>query len=116
MAFHLVQVKRDFVSLLLIKDCVFNSDETHFEDENNYGRTLAIFGDEDVNFCDLMSGSNLMTFMLMLGCFPDKHITLSMVVLQTAERNYPIVVVSDTVSFFCYITKPKGWIDGKFFL
>lgn len=65
--FHLGGLQLAFHEGRYDEDCIFNEDETHFVVDLTNGRTLAIKGDTNVNFCDVVSGDVGMNMMVMLG-------------------------------------------------
>lgn len=58
---------REFEAGSLGEDYVFNDDETLFFVNINYGRTLAMKGDKEVMFGDVVSGDVGMAMMVTLG-------------------------------------------------
>lgn len=49
------------------EDCAFNDDETHFSVNDDNGHTLAMKGDTEVKYSDVVSEAMGMTIMVMLG-------------------------------------------------
>lgn len=115
-AYHLGKLKKDFESGVLQEGCVFNADETHFRIDLQDGRTLAMRGDSEVKYCDVVSGNAGMTMMVMLGGCPDSQLCPPMIVFQNQDGNYPIRGVPDDVPSVCYRTQRSGWMDHRVFL
>lgn len=110
-AFHLGQLSRDFSSGLLKEDNVFNADETHFKLDTNDGRTLAMRGDENIKFADIVSGNEGMTLMLTLGGGSKARMEVPMLIFKNSNSSYPIRGLEDRVPGVCYRSQPKGWMD-----
>lgn len=55
-SYHLVVLKRGFDSGDLNEDIIENADETHFVCNLYNGKTLAIFGDHEVLYADVVRG------------------------------------------------------------
>ena len=66
-AFHLGFLMRGFSEKTLDEDCVFNADETHFSVNLDDGHTLAMKGDTEVKYSDVVNGDMGVTMMVMLG-------------------------------------------------
>lgn len=115
-AFHLRKLSREFGDGTLTEECVFNSNETYLVIDNNYGRTLAMGGDESVVFADVVSGDEGMTMMFMPGGCPRSHLRVSINLFQSKTCSYSIRGWSDDVPGACYGTGPKEWMDRKVFL
>lgn len=72
-AYHLGTLKWDLEFSAVDEDYLFNADETHFVVDPNDGRTLAMKGDKDVSFADVVSGDVGMTMMVFLGGVPKAY-------------------------------------------
>ena len=114
-AFHLGGLCRDFNSGVLHEEDVYNADETHFKIDTNDGRTLAMRGDEEVRFADVVSGDDGMTMMLLLGGCPQAEMGLPLIVFKNDNSSYPIRGVADDVPGVAYRSQPKGWMDRRVF-
>lgn len=114
-AFHLGGLKRDFDSGTIVEGVVYNADETHFVVDLNDGRTLAMKGDKDVKFADVVSGDVGMTMMVLLGGGATAHLGLPFMIFQNKLGSYPIQGVPDNVPGVCYRSGKKGWMDSRVF-
>lgn len=114
-AHHLGSMMREFQSGELDECVVFNADETHFVVDLNDGRTLAMKGDTDVKFADVVSGDVGMTMMVMLGGGSRSHLEVPFMIFQNERSSYPIQGVPDNIPGVCYRSGPKGWMDSRVF-
>jgi DDE superfamily endonuclease len=115
-AYHLGQVKRDFDSGVLDENLVENADETHFVDNMDSKKTLALKGAENVKYADVVGGGEGMTLMVRVTGGVDAKIYALLMIFTNKDRNYPIRGVPDDVPGVCYRTGPKGWMDRKVFV
>lgn len=108
-AYHIWELQQDFESGIS-EECDFDADETHFRIDTHVGRTLSI--DEFVKYADVVSGSDGMTMMLMLGRCTHSTITTPIMVFQNPTCNYPIKGISDSVPGVIFIehNRKYGWI------
>lgn len=114
-AYHLGCLKRDLESGRLDENFMFNADETHFVVDLNDGRTLAMKGDTNVKFADVVSGDVGMTMMVMLGGGCHAYLGVAFMIFQNDRSSYPIQGVPDNVPGACYRSGPKGWMDSRVF-
>lgn len=114
-AYHLVNLKRSFDDGIYLEDNVFNADETHFVVDLHDCRTLAMKGDTEVKFADVVSGDVGMTMMIMLGGGSRARLEIPFMIFQNERCSYPIQGVPDNVTGVCYRSGPKGWMDSRVF-
>lgn len=114
-AFHLGELYRGFSQKVLDEDCLFNADETHFSVNLDDGHTLAMKGDKNVKYSDVVSGDMGMTMMVMLGGGSKPRFEIPMIIFQNYRCSYPIQGIADNVPGVCYRSGPKGWMDTRVF-
>ena len=114
-AFHLGFLMRGFSEKTLDEDCVFNADETHFSVNLDDGHTLAMKGDTEVKYSDVVNGDMGMTMMVMLGGGSKPRFEIPLIIFQNDRCSHPIRGVPDTVPGVCYRSGPKGWMDTRVF-
>lgn len=114
-AFHLGGLKRGFDDKSLDEECIFNADETHFCINLDDGHTLAMKGDKEVKYSDVVSGDMGMTMMVTLGGGSKPRFEIPMMIFQNDRCSHPIQGVPDTVPGVCYRSGPKGWMDTRVF-
>jgi len=73
-------------------------------------------GDEEVEFCDLVSGDKGMTVMVMLGGGPQSWLEIPFMLFQNQLSAYPIKGVPDSIPGVCYRPGPRGWMERRVFL
>lgn len=107
--FHLGALKREF-DCGKMEDSIFNADETHFVVDLHDRRTLAIKGDTDVKYSDVVSGDIGMTMIFMLGGCSKARLELPRIILQRKTSSYHIMVFQ--IQFqVCFIE--VGQKDGR---
>lgn len=112
-SFHLGVLFREFESGFIREENVFNADETNFLLDTNDSRTIAMKGDKDVKFADVVSADMGMSMMVMLGHDPNELIEMPMFVFQNSSCSYPIRVVPDDFTGACYRSVKKNWMDRR---
>lgn len=106
---------REFNDKPLDEDFVFNASEMHLLVTPDDGRTIAMEGDLEVRYSDVVSGNMGMTMMVMLGDGSKPPFKVSLIILQNDRCSQPIHGVPDTVPGVCYWSSPKGWMDTSVF-
>lgn len=114
-SYHLGSLMRDFEAGVMDENFVYNADETHFVVDLNDGKTLAMKGDKDVSFADVVSGDVGMTMMVLLGGGCKAHLGAPFIIFQNDRSSYPIQGVPDNIPGVCYRSGPKGWMDSRVF-
>lgn len=114
-AYHIGQLARDFRSGRLREEDVFNADETHCVIHLHTNRTLAIRGEGEVKYADVVSGDEGMTLMVLLGGGCDAEMGIPLIIFKNSNRSYPIRGLPDETPGITYRSSHKGWMDSALF-
>lgn len=101
-ALHLGSLRRRFKSGVLWEEDVENADETHFEFNMDNIKTLGIFGDNRVEYADVVSGDEPIKFMVRISDGKQAAIEPPMLIFNNANRYYPIRWVEHNLLGVCY--------------
>lgn len=110
-SFHLGNVTQEFNSGKLADNQVCNADETHFSFDRHNHRTLAIRGEEDLKYADVVIGEEGFTIILCIDGGSQASLGSPFVNFQNVNCSYPIRGLPGSVQGVCYRTGKKGWID-----
>ena len=112
---HLGRMKRAFDSGELNEDLVFNMDETHFVVNMDDKKTLALKGDTEIKYADVVSGDEGISMVLRMSGGEHSRLTCPMLIFKNKSRSYPIRNVPDDVPGVTYRSAPKGFMDRLLF-
>jgi hypothetical protein len=115
-AFHLGIVQHGFLSGKYNKNYIKNVDETHFIINIDNGKTLGFYGNQAVEYTDVVSRGGAMTMVVRIIGGVRAAIMTPMIIFTNQMRNYPIHGVEDNVPRVCYRTGSKGWMDMELFM
>lgn len=110
-AYHIGLLARAFQTGDLLEENVETLGVFHFIVNAENGYTLGFSGEQDANYSETMNGSRGMTMLLRVSGGKDAKIETPFMILEDAERSYPLVGIPDDVDNCAYRTAPQGWID-----
>lgn len=94
---------------------MFSSIETHIVVDCNDSRTLAVKNDDDVKSVDVVSRDQDMSMLVMPGGASRAQMEIYFMIFQTKDSSYIIRRLLDEISFVCYQSGARGWMDLKVF-
>ena len=65
-------------------------DKTPFVDNRDNGKKLVLLGDENLKYCDVVSGGHEMTMVLRMTGRPNVKIHPPMIIFENDACSYPI--------------------------
>lgn len=110
-AYHVGLLARAFQKGDLLEENVETLGVFHFIVNAENGYTLGFSGEPNASYSDIMKGGRGMTMLLRVSGGKDAKIETPFMVLEDAERGYPLEGIPDDVDNCAYRTAPQGWID-----
>eukprot|EP00737_Agarophyton_chilense_P003809 gb/GEZJ01004563.1/.p1 GENE.gb/GEZJ01004563.1/~~gb/GEZJ01004563.1/.p1 ORF type:complete len:146 (-),score=13.63 gb/GEZJ01004563.1/:648-1085(-) len=115
-AYHLGVLSGDFRSNRLREDDIFNADETLFCMNVDMHKTLALAGDTNFRYADVVSGDDGITMMVLMSGGASAALGTPLLIFKNADKNYPIRSLANEVLGMVYRTGPKARMDKQVFL
>lgn len=110
-AYQVGHLARAFQNGEILEENVETLGVFHFIVNPENGYTLGFTDEQNASYNDMIEGSRGMTMLVRLSGGKDAKIETPFMILEDAERIYPLGGVPDYVDNCSYRTAPQGWID-----